>query len=242
MINNLNREVFSRVKGVYFDAGGTLLYPHPSVGEIYALVLSRWGVDRSPKSLQTAFKLSWKRLTHTAKDFTNEESEKQWWRKLVRMTLDGQGVPKDFEGFFEDLYHAFASTEYWRLHDGALDCVLSFRRLGWKTGIISNWDHRLRKILAELPLRDVLDEIIISSEVGCEKPHPEIFHEGARRWSFQPDELLYIGDSLHHDILPARELGWSAWLIHPHEQVPQGIQVVQGFGDIRRILETSVGG
>lgn len=224
------------IKGVYFDAGGTLLYPHPSVGEIYALVLRRWGVDLPAPMLQAAFRDSWTRLTRTPKDFTSEETEKEWWRKLVLMTLETRKRPEDFDRFFEDLYLSFSSAEYWRLHEGSLDCIHALRRSGLKTGIISNWDHRLRSILAGTPLCDVMDDVIISSEVGCEKPDPRIFAEGARRWRFEPPELLYVGDSVHHDIEPCRKLGWSAVLIHPHESPPRDVNVVSSFGEICRLL------
>lgn len=226
----------STVKGVYFDAGGTLLHPHPSVGEIYALVLKRWGVDLSAKQLQSAFRTSWTHLTHKARDFTDEDSEKKWWRNLVLMTIEEHQRPSDFEGFFEDLYASFALPEYWRLHDGALACLQAVRSAGLKTGIISNWDHRLRNILAGLPLGGVMDDIIISSEVGCEKPNPKIFLEGSKRWGFEPEELLYVGDSVHHDIEPCRKLGWFAVLIHPHEQVPPGVSVVRGFEEVCSVL------
>ena len=225
------------IKGVYFDAGGTLLHPHPSVGEIYALVLRRWGVDLPAPMLQAAFRDSWTRLTRTPKDFTSEETEKEWWRNLVMMTLGTQNRPGNFEGFFEDLYVSFSSAEYWRLHDGALDCIHALRLAGFKTGIISNWDHRLRSILAGTPLCGVMDDVIISSEVGCEKPDLRIFMEGARRWDFEPAELLYVGDSVHHDIEPCRKLGWSAVLIHPHEQAPPEVGVVGSFEEVCRLLD-----
>jgi REG-2-like HAD superfamily hydrolase len=225
------------IKGVYFDAGGTLLYPYPSVGEIYALVLKRWGVDLSPETLQAAFRVSWGHLTRKARNFTDEDSEKKWWRNLVLMTITEMQRPRDFEGFFEDLYVSFALPEYWRLHDGALACVKALRLAGLKTGIISNWDHRLRSILAGMPLGEMMDDIIISSEVGCEKPNPQIFLEGSKRWGFEPGELLYVGDSVHHDIEPCLKLGWAAVLIHPHEQVPPDVSVVKGFAEVCELLE-----
>jgi putative hydrolase of the HAD superfamily len=175
-------------------------------------------------------------LTRTPKDFTSEETEKEWWRKLVVMTLDTRVRPENFDGFFEDLYVSFSSAEYWRLHEGSLDCIRTLRRIGLKTGIISNWDHRLRTILAGTPLCEVMDDVIISSEVGCEKPDPRIFSEGARRWGFKPEELLYIGDSVHHDIEPCRKLGWSALLIHPHESPPPDVIVVRSFVEVCRLL------
>jgi putative hydrolase of the HAD superfamily len=228
--------LIKNIKGVYFDAGGTLLHPYPSVGEIYAEVLKRWGVDLSPDALQASFKSSWTRLTHTPKNFTTEASEKQWWSRLVRMTLGEHPGPADFDAFFEDLYEAFASVEYWKLHDGALDCIRELRRRGCKTGIISNWDHRLRRILAGTELPGLMDEIIVSCEFGCEKPDVRIFEEGARRWDLSPSQLLYIGDSLHHDVKPCLALGWSAWLIHPHEPAPAGVSVVESFAAVNALL------
>lgn len=224
------------IRGVYFDAGGTLLHPHPSVGEIYALVLRRWGVELPAEELQSSFRSSWRHLTHTPKDFTSEETEKEWWRKLVRMTLESRAMPADFDGYFEDLYVSFASPDCWRLHEGSLDCIRALRRAGLKTGIISNWDHRLRSILAGTPLCELMDDVIISSEVGCEKPDPRIFEEGVRRWGLKPSELLYVGDSVHHDMEPCRKLGWSTVLVHVHEQVPPGIHVAGSFADVARLL------
>ena len=36
------------IRAVFFDAGGTLLYPHPSVGEVYSRVAAEHGVIAQP--------------------------------------------------------------------------------------------------------------------------------------------------------------------------------------------------
>ena len=63
------------VRAVFFDAGGTLLYPHPSVGEVYARVAAEHGVKARPDLLNQIFHAVWDQkdgLSMAA--FTDEKS------------------------------------------------------------------------------------------------------------------------------------------------------------------------
>ena len=44
---------------VFFDAANTLLYPYPSVGEVYAQVAQRYGVETTGAAVQRAFREAW---------------------------------------------------------------------------------------------------------------------------------------------------------------------------------------
>uniref|UniRef100_A0A453QFQ0 Uncharacterized protein n=1 Tax=Aegilops tauschii subsp. strangulata TaxID=200361 RepID=A0A453QFQ0_AEGTS len=44
-----------------------------------------------------------------------------------------------------------------------------------KLAVVSNFDTRLRKLLKDLNVSHLFDAIVVSSEVGYEKPAPEIF-------------------------------------------------------------------
>ena len=44
---------------VFFDAANTLLYPYPSVGEVYAQVAGRYGVETTGEAVQRAFRQAW---------------------------------------------------------------------------------------------------------------------------------------------------------------------------------------
>ena len=50
---------------------------------------------------------------------------------------------------------------------------------GWQNdyrlAVISNFDKRLRRVLEDLGIAGRFERIFISSEIGCEKPDPEIF-------------------------------------------------------------------
>ena len=53
------------------------------------------------------------------------------------------------------------------------------------------------------------DMIIVSGEVGTDKPEPDIFRIAEKISDRTGNELLYIGDSPELDIIPAAELGWK---------------------------------
>lgn len=53
------------------------------------------------------------------------------------------------------------------------------------------------------------DKIIVSGDVGIDKPNPDIFRLAEMRSGKNPAELVYVGDSLANDILPASLCGWN---------------------------------
>ena len=59
---------------------------------------------------------------------------------------------------------------------------------------MSNFDTRLRPILKELKLTDLFDSIVISAEVGVEKPNPEIFLLACEQLQVAPAEAVVLGD------------------------------------------------
>ncbi len=50
------------VRALFFDVGGTLLHPWPSVGAIYASVARRHGMTVTVEGMERAFRESWAAL------------------------------------------------------------------------------------------------------------------------------------------------------------------------------------
>ena len=69
---------------------------------------------------------------------------------------------------------------------------------GLKLGIVSNFDTRLRPILKELSLDQLFDAIVISAEVGVEKPNPTIFEAACQQLGVLPEEAVHVGDDRRH--------------------------------------------
>ena len=110
--------ILEGIRAVFFDAGGTLLYPYPSVGEVYARVAAEHGVKACDKKLNEIFKQVWNQKDGLAMAaLTDEKSEKNWWREIVRETFKPFDAFRDFEVFFDDLYDQFASPQTWKLFD-----------------------------------------------------------------------------------------------------------------------------
>ena len=64
-------------------------------------------------------------------------------------------------------------------------------------GLISNYDHppHVYLLLAKLGLAALFDVVVVSGEVGVEKPDPRIFQLAIQQAKLQPREVVYVGDT-----------------------------------------------
>lgn len=60
-----------------------------------------------------------------------------------------------------------------------------------------------------LPLEELFDDVVDSSEVGVRKPDPRIFHLAAERLGVAPDRAMFI-DDYHGNVIGARAVGFEA--------------------------------
>lgn len=234
---------FSKFKAVFFDAGGTLLYPYPSVGKIYSDTARRYGCVAEPDHLGSLFRAAWLHRDGmtTLISHSSEKKEKEWWRSLVHEVFMQIGGVEDFEMFFEDLYEIFGRPQVWQLYPGALEVLAHLRGKGKKIGIISNWDSRLFKLCRGLGLETQVDFILASAVFGAAKPNPKIFQEALKQAGVEAHEAVHIGDSLEDDVRGAQFAGIDAVLINRHPERAhfgksgeKGIAVIE---DLRDLLE-----
>jgi len=65
---------------------------------------------------------------------------------------------------------------------------------------------------------------IYSSDVPYRKPHPSIFELAVHYLQLEPREILFVGDSLAHDIAGAQNVGMqAAWINRKGKALPEGI-------------------
>ncbi len=88
-----------------------------------------------------------------------------FWYKVVAAS-----VQNDCPQLAEDLYRFYERPEAWRLADGAVRALQRMRAAGYRTACVSNFDTRLRPLLAAMGVDHLFDAIVISAEVGVEKP------------------------------------------------------------------------
>lgn len=203
---------FHGIQAVTFDAGGTLLSPHPSVGAIYARIARETvGIHLDPQLLDQRFTQAWNR----AQPFQYSRSD---WAAVVDATFANLLSPPPSQSFFPLLYDAFAQPSAWRVHQDVLPTLDALAAHGLDLGIVSNWDERLRPLLHSLRLDRYLSCLVISSEIGFTKPSRVAFEEALRQLGRPPSAVLHVGDSLRHDFAGASSAGLAA--LHLRRDAP----------------------
>ena len=202
------------VKAVFFDAGGTLFRPFPSVGEIYARTASPYGCYDARK-LEAEFETAWNKrggLSSLGSE-TSEAKERAWWQSLVEEVFESQGGVKQFDEFFEKLHRSFEDKHLWEIFPEVLEVLHGLRARGLILGVVSNWDLRLPRLFRNLGLDAYFDFLLTSSMCGVTKPSQGIFREALRQASCQPEEVLHVGDTYEEDFVGARRAGIRALLL-----------------------------
>jgi putative hydrolase of the HAD superfamily len=140
-----------------------------------------------------------------------ENDDKSWWRELVNLVLD-QVAPSlseiDRDNFFEIAYEHFAEPGVWELYPD-VPGVLEQLQPRFQLAVISNFDGRLRFILQHLGISKFFADIFISSEIGADKPDPEIFRRALKLIGLKPNEVLHVGDDPERDWEAASAAGLS---------------------------------
>jgi putative hydrolase of the HAD superfamily len=202
------------IRAIFFDAAGTLFYLTKTVGDHYACVGRKIGLDLDPQQLDRSFHAAWKQMPRRpAINGPRENDDKGWWRELVNGVFD-QVAPSlselDRDNFFEIAYEHFTEAGVWKLYPEVLD-VLEPLRERFHLAVISNFDGRLRLILQNLGISKYLAPVFISSELGADKPDPEIFRRALKAMHVDANEVLHVGDDPERDWKAAKEAGLSVF-------------------------------
>lgn len=232
---------FSKVQWITIDVGGTLLFPHPSVGDIYAEILSRHGQDRDPSLLEEWFFRVWKEEVHICVPRITAESEKERWRGVITRTFAELAHLLDLDALFDDLWDTFCEAGRWRVPQRTLETLEELRLRNYRLAILSNWDERLRPLLRGMGLEHYFEHIFVSCELGFEKPDPRLFATVETHLGAAGSEILHIGDSHHHDILGATSRGWLAVQAFANSPAEPGCTQIACFSELLDFLPARPG-
>ena len=200
------------IKAIFFDAVGTLFYLTKSVGDHYALVADEVDLKLDPAALDRAFFAAWKKMPpRSAIKGPRENDDKDWWRQLVDLVLNAVAPSLselDRDNFFEIAYEHFAEAGVWEAYPEVVE-VLEKLQPRFQLAVVSNFDGRLRMILEHLGLSKFFQHVFVSSEIGADKPDPEIFRRALKFVGFEPNQVLHAGDDPKRDWKAASEAGLS---------------------------------
>jgi putative hydrolase of the HAD superfamily len=214
------------IRAVLFDAAGTLIHLPRGVGWHYREVAARHGLDLEEKRLGVAFGEAFRNaVPRVATAGTRPDDDKGWWRDVVRRVLaacDGNPEGPAFEPMFEELYAHFAKPGVWALYP-EVPAVLEALHGRYRLGIVSNFDRRLYPVLDHLGVRRYFEKIVISSEVGVDKPDARIFTAALSALGVSASETVHAGDDPHQDWHAAAAAGLRVYRVHRPDTTLDGL-------------------
>src|SRR5262245_36002934 len=108
---------------LFFDAVGTLIYPLPPVGEVYAGIGRRWGATITAAEIELRIRVACQRQEAWDREHghrTDEEREQRRWRTIVAEVFHDQPNP---QGPFADLWSHFAQPDAWACYPDVASCL-----------------------------------------------------------------------------------------------------------------------
>ena len=206
---------------VFFDAGETLVHPHPTFPDLFATILRREGHDVDPDTVRARTHVVFDRFRRAAETnelwTTSPERSRRFWHDVYAIFLRELGVP-DGNGLVETLYREFTDTANYALFEDVPPVLERLGAAGLTLGVVSNFEEWLERLLEELGVRSAFAVRVISGVEGFEKPDPRIFELAMARAGVAPAASVYVGDNPELDVAPALALGMFPVLIDRRER------------------------
>jgi putative hydrolase of the HAD superfamily len=207
--------MIEQARAVVFDAVGTLLHPDPSAATVYETVGRKYGSRLSAAVLLARMAAAFRaeeEFDRRHGQVTDEARELERWRHIVRSTLDDVDNP---EACFRELFTHFSQPSAWRCTPGTGETLAALAGRGLVLGMASNYDSRLRSVVAGLPELRAVGHLVISAEVGRRKPAPEFFQAMKETIGMAAGRIVFVGDDWANDYEGARRAGLVAVLFDP---------------------------
>lgn len=232
------------IRAVFFDAGETLLGPHPSFSEIFSEVLADSGVEVAPQAVAEAFE----RVAPTFLEVldrvgggtwsTSFEVSRRFWGAVYAAAFEELDIDDAVGGLADALYDRFTRFDSYRLFDDAVPAIEELKGAGIAVGLISNFEAWLEAMLDHWEIGDLFDVKVISGLEGIEKPDPKIFQMALERAGVPAERAVYVGDHPDVDVRASEEAGMTGVLIdrrgrHP-DHGPRRIESLSELGEVLR--------
>ncbi|MBP1992036.1 HAD-IA family hydrolase [Paenibacillus eucommiae] len=212
------RKLLNHYKMVYFDASETLLTV-PGAELVLQKFLSHRSLTRDATVINELFTEAF-RLFYYSKQpepFTacSPESDRMFWVNLYKYVLQKLGVDEawsidEVHDCCHELYDMYMAPEQYELFEDVRESLQLMQQMGLRLGIVSNFAPTLKEILRSKGILAFFDPVIVSTEVGLEKPDPAIFELAISRSGLSAEDLLYIGDHDLNDIWAPKQVGIDA--------------------------------
>lgn len=211
------------MKVLLFDAANTLIYK-PSLWVRIQEVLTKHQYTIDDKELKLKHKLISEIINFP------DRTSKEFYADFNSELLLSLGIIPTDE-LQEDLFNN-CTYQPWQAFE---DCKF-LSELNITKAIVSNFNSSLFDLIGDLIGKDVFDEIIISENEKKRKPSLAFYQIAIEKLGVNPEDILYIGDSLKLDIIPAKNLGINTLLIDRDSVYQYPLEKISSFEELKNYL------
>ncbi|WP_255637607.1 HAD family hydrolase [Virgibacillus sp. AGTR] len=214
-------------KYIWFDLGYTLVYLNRE--ELYQQLLKNHGITLPLEDIALAY--------HLADKYFMREHPGLLGKKRELFMHDYHHILHSYLGIapMEETQPITNKKPEWRVFPETLSILKQLKNTGYQVGLISNWNNTAREVLQQTGIIHYLDHVVISSEVGIEKPDERIFQHACQQAGVSPEESLYVGDNYYDDVIGSHKVGMDCVLINPYER--KGIEELKNVDPIANIKD-----
>lgn len=198
------------IKAVVFDYGGVIELKD---GDL---------VQEIADSLKIT-KEDWQKVYYTLNHLNN--TGKKSWREVATIVAQKFNASDAQISFIQDLINKYDQKRILNLE--LIEVIKDLKKKNYKVGILSNYSITLREKLARLNIIDLFDEIIISSEVGLQKPQPEIFEIISNKLGVKNNEMIFVDDT-KRSLEGAKKIGYAPVLYTNNETLKSDLSNILG--------------
>jgi 2-haloacid dehalogenase len=196
---------FSQRKLLTFDCYGTLIDWESGIFSALRPVLAAHGKSISDSDLLALY---------GEFEVEAEAGGYRSYREVLQSVVRSIGHRLGFTPTNEEVQLLPDSIARWRAWP---DTVAGLNRLAtrYRLAIISNIDDEMFAMTRKfLPVN--FENVTTAQQARCYKPGIEIFRMALSKATVGPDQILHVGQSIYHDVLPAQSLGLATvWVNRP---------------------------
>lgn len=237
-------EMSSKIDGIFFDFGGTLLDYYPSNSVVWSRIAKRFGVEISPDDPRILEGMRRQDVAYIQLGIPASKLSREDWYYLNCHVLDTIGIDcksmdyaRTAEIIDKEFKRNFRTGEGFQMFPDSKETLERIHSMGIRIGLLSNcpaWLGEPRRIiLKEHGLFDFFDAIILSGEVGFAKPEKEIFEIALKELGIEDaQQVMHVGDCVLMDVQGAQNAGLVPVLFDPLD-----LHSVENVIKIRKLSE-----
>jgi putative hydrolase of the HAD superfamily len=207
-----------------FDVGGTLLHLDlDRLAQAYVQACDARGlvVDAArTRAILRELESELPRRSRERQISLEEENGQKFWVGFYSEGFRRLGVQEDMTAPATEITQRFQEAGFETLYPDVVPALEALLARGVRLGILSNFSSNLEDVLRLMGVHQYFSFFVVSALVGVEKPDPRIFDLLVQAADRPANEILYVGDSLFHDVEGAERAGLAAVLVDRDGQHP----------------------